>query len=100
MTPEACSFVKGLPLPFAGLFVCRGAAADVTAVSWVGFEEAAAAGELDAADADVSAELCVSPSVDVNIAPVLTPDGPTTIGTMTSSVWPLASVVVLVNVDE
>lgn len=39
-------------------------------------------------------------SVDVDVEPVTIPDGPITMGTMTCSVWPLPSVVVLVKVER
>lgn len=41
----------------------------------------------------------VAVTVDVDTSPVKTPEGPTTIGMMTSKVLPLPSVVVCVRVD-
>jgi hypothetical protein len=41
----------------------------------------------------------VALNVEVDKSPVKTPDGPISIGTMTRRVFPLLSVVVLVNVD-
>lgn len=53
-------------------------------------------------DADAEAMACVevasTSTVDVIVAPVLIPDGPMTMGTMTWSVLPLPSIVVLVIV--
>jgi hypothetical protein len=57
----------------------------------------AAAGD---ADNDARVEVARPLNVEVEVAPVLTPDGPTTIGTTICRVLPLLSVVVFVMVER
>jgi hypothetical protein len=57
-----------------------------------------AGGSLGADDARVEAACLLN--VEVDMAPVMMPDGPTTIGTTTCKVWPLPSVVVRVIVER
>ena len=95
----ACMFWKGLPLPFAGLCVCRGPAVGVEDGRDVGVALEVSAGLDDAAAVGVTmAEVAFPCTVDVMMVPVLMPVGPITMGTTTCSVFPLLSVVVCVIV--
>lgn len=87
----ACMFSKGLPFPFAGGLVSLEPPADVEDALCI--EDAACVGT------GLSVELARPSTVEVTMSPVLIPVGPMTIGTMTWSVFPSLSVVVLVRVD-
>lgn len=84
-------FSKGLPFPFAGGSVSLEPPADV--------DDALCAEDAAGVGAGLSVELVLASTVEVMTLPVLIPVGPTTIGTMTCSVFPSLSVVVLVMVD-
>lgn len=95
----AAGVSKGLPFPPAGLFVCRAPAADVEDGKKVRAGRDASADGLGRADDGAPVEVARPLSVDVEIAPVLIPEGPTTIGITTCRVLPLLSVVVFVMVE-
>jgi hypothetical protein len=90
---------KGLPLPPAAPTPFAGAGAVEDGRRLNSGSEVCAGGLVVAADGDrvvVGRPL----RVEVDMEPVTTPEGPTAMGTMTCSVWPLLSVVVLVNVER
>lgn len=84
-------FSKGLPSPFAGRSVSLEPPADDDGALCVEDATSVRAG--------LFVELAANSRVEVMTLPVLTPVGPTTMGTMTCSVFPALSVVVLVMVD-
>lgn len=92
---------KGLPLPPAAPppFAGAGAGAVEDGKRLSSGSEVCAGGLVVAADG--GAVVAGRPlRVEVDMEPVTTPDGPTAMGTMTCSVWPLLSVVVLVSVER
>lgn len=89
---------KGLPLPPAAPPLEDGGGVDDGSRLSSGRE--VAAGGLVIAEDGAPVVVARPLSVEVDIEPVTIPDGPTAMGTMTCSVWPLLSVVVLVNVER
>jgi hypothetical protein len=82
-------------LPLAGR-----AATDVEEGAFVGDDDDSARdGLCGAVTEGASVALAASLSVLVDMSPVLIPDGPTAMGTTTTTVWPPSSTDVLVIVD-